>query len=448
MSTNETCKMNTFKIMKLIGQAPKELLDSTETGVLNSTETGVLMRMAVFGNKEGKNISPGVERISKTTKFCEKTIRATLKSLVKKEFLIICSDRKQGSRDKDCYEINIPLLQKITTPKNTYNKSYYNKPNLIIEPKKSCRFEVQEIFDYWQQILNRQSSKLDKKRYRQIARALESGFSVEALKKAIDGIKKSSFHMGNNDMGEIYNGLNIVFRDSGQIDKFISKIDGVNTLNKIEAMLFPEFADTCPSARQKDILLKLRDEPEINDTNEIYTNIPWIYKIPEVLEGNIVSCKRLDFFPQDKQKYLVYKVVQALDNHSSQILGYGSGGSSEFAASLNNTLSIWLNGLCDLTIAQIINGLLDVLNFNIEWQKGSPNSIMEFCAVCKRTRAVYDEFKVPNNYKQIERNKGQPSKILNEIIKKCLPLSKHYPSNQQKESPFTLRKEPETNEHG
>ena len=430
---NETYKMNTLKIMKLICQAPKELLDSTETGVLNSTETGVLMRMAVFGNKEGKNISPGIEKLSKTTKFCEKTIRTTLKSLVKKEFLI-CPDRKQGSRDKDCYEINIRLLQEITTPKNTYNKSYYNKKNSIIKPKKSWQFEVEEVFCYWQQVLNRQSSKLDKKRTWQIERSLELGYSVEDLKKAIDGIKKSSFHMGNNEGGEIYDGLNNVFRDSNQIDKFISIIDQVNTLNKMEAMLFPEFADTCLATQQKNILLNLRGEPEINDRNEIYIKIPWVYKMPFVWDQDRLSLNRLMSLPKDNQGKLIAACIITMSKH--------------FLQSIDHSHSdTWISGLCDSTIAQIINGLLDILNLKTEYLKWPPKSVMEFYDVCKRPRAAYDESKVPNNYKQIEMNKAQQSKILTEIIKKCSSLSKHYPSNQQKESIFTLRKEPETNEH-
>lgn len=110
MSTDETYKMNTFKIMNLIGDAPKELLDSTETAVL--------MMMTLFGDSEGKNINPGNELISSETKFSDRIIRKKLNSLVKKKVLVKSSIRRQGSDDKDCYEINIPLLQKIILKKS------------------------------------------------------------------------------------------------------------------------------------------------------------------------------------------------------------------------------------------------------------------------------------------------------------------------------------------
>lgn len=116
--------MNSFEICRLIGDAPK--------GFLSAPETCLLTRMALFGNAEGKNIYPGIKELTRQTKYSDRTVRRALESLQLKEVVVKRFIRRQGTHSKDCYEINIPLLQERKIPKNKYNR-----PNLITEPMES-----------------------------------------------------------------------------------------------------------------------------------------------------------------------------------------------------------------------------------------------------------------------------------------------------------------------
>ena len=135
--------MNTFEIVRLIGEAPKEFL--------NFTETSLLTRLAIFGNREGKNINPGIKVLLKQTKLSRMPLIKALGSLVKKEFLTVCHDRSRGSWDKSCYDINVPLLQKIslTNNKSSIIKSYEDKLKSIkspaSEPKNYSQSSISEI---------------------------------------------------------------------------------------------------------------------------------------------------------------------------------------------------------------------------------------------------------------------------------------------------------------
>lgn len=118
--------MNTFEIVRLIGDVPKELL--------NFTETSLLTRMAIFGNKEGKNIDPGIKELMRQTKISRRSLMRALGSLVKKGFLVLCCGRQMGIWDKTCYDINVFLLQKVRVDNNEGNKSYITKLNLSKKP--------------------------------------------------------------------------------------------------------------------------------------------------------------------------------------------------------------------------------------------------------------------------------------------------------------------------
>ncbi len=166
--------------------------------------------------------------------------------------------------------------------------------------------------------------------------------------------------------------------------------------------------------------------------SEKYKKIPWIYEIHEVFENNFISRLRLDSFPENVQRFLVYKVLHALSKYFSQIPDHYSEISisdidnpKKIVDSLNNTLPTWLSGLCDTTIEQIISGLLDILNLKTEYQKWPPKSVMEFYAVCKKNRPPYYEIIQSNNFKQIscdndlswEMSKNIATKNLSNIFK-------------------------------
>ena len=92
-----------------------------------------------------------------------------------------------------------------------------------------------EVFRYWQHVLNHPRAKLDDNRKKIITRALKN-YSVEDLKKAIDGCSLTPHNMGDNDSGAIYDGIDLILRDASQIDRFMANSDNPPTGGRIKTM--------------------------------------------------------------------------------------------------------------------------------------------------------------------------------------------------------------------
>lgn len=85
---------------------------------------------------------------------------------------------------------------------------------------------VQEVFAYWQEIMQSPRSVLDDKRRKAIKTALRNGHSAEDLRRAIRGCSKTPHNMGHNDRREKYNGIELILRSADQIDRFIANDTG------------------------------------------------------------------------------------------------------------------------------------------------------------------------------------------------------------------------------
>lgn len=81
--------------------------------------------------------------------------------------------------------------------------------------------EVNELFQYWQKVLEHPRAKLDNKRKRKIEAALRLGYAMDELKQAIDGCTKDPFSMGQNERGQKFDDIELILRDASHIDKFI-----------------------------------------------------------------------------------------------------------------------------------------------------------------------------------------------------------------------------------
>lgn len=86
---------------------------------------------------------------------------------------------------------------------------------------------IDEIFKYWQQVMNHPKAKLDTKRARRILAALKLGFTVEQLKKAIDGCAVTPHNMGSNKQGKKYDDIELICRDASHIERFIQNADDI-----------------------------------------------------------------------------------------------------------------------------------------------------------------------------------------------------------------------------
>lgn len=81
--------------------------------------------------------------------------------------------------------------------------------------------EVIDVFRCWQRTLGHPQAQLDAKRRKMIRRAFASGYNVTQLFEAIKGCSQTPHNMGENEQGQRYDGLHIIFRDADQIDRFI-----------------------------------------------------------------------------------------------------------------------------------------------------------------------------------------------------------------------------------
>jgi hypothetical protein len=79
---------------------------------------------------------------------------------------------------------------------------------------------VEEIFEAWKEKLKHPKAKLDVKRRALIEKALRD-YSDSDIIQAFDGCSKTPHNMGDNDRGEVYDGLHIILRDSEQIERFM-----------------------------------------------------------------------------------------------------------------------------------------------------------------------------------------------------------------------------------
>lgn len=69
---------------------------------------------------------------------------------------------------------------------------------------------VTQLFEHWQHTMNHPQAKLDKKRMRTIEQALKLGYTVPALKQAIDGCKNTPYNMGENDRKQLYDDIGLI----------------------------------------------------------------------------------------------------------------------------------------------------------------------------------------------------------------------------------------------
>lgn len=100
-------------------------------------------------------------------------------------------------------------------------------PSPFPSPERKTEGEVEAVFLHWQSVLGKQKAKLDEKRRATIAKMLAAGYTVEDLKRAVDGCKASEWHQGKNDRGKVYDSLTLICRDAEHVDAFMEQAQPV-----------------------------------------------------------------------------------------------------------------------------------------------------------------------------------------------------------------------------
>ena len=79
------------------------------------------------------------------------------------------------------------------------------------------------IFEHWKTVMKHPGADLSPERIKKIRARLNDGHSYEQCIKAINGCANSSYHMGNNDTGTVYDSIDLIFRNASKIEQFINR---------------------------------------------------------------------------------------------------------------------------------------------------------------------------------------------------------------------------------
>lgn len=105
-------------------------------------------------------------------------------------------------------------------PLTTNQEPLTNKVKPAVPPE-GVTDDVREVFAYWQGQRGHERAKLDDKRKKAIKARLKDGYTVGDLFNAIDGISRSTYHMGQNDSRAVYDDIELICRTAVNVDKFI-----------------------------------------------------------------------------------------------------------------------------------------------------------------------------------------------------------------------------------
>lgn len=81
--------------------------------------------------------------------------------------------------------------------------------------------QVRTVFEYWKQVTKHERSHLDSKRARLIADRLADGYTPDDLMLACFGCAHSRFHQGENDRRQVYDSIELIFRNADKLDAFM-----------------------------------------------------------------------------------------------------------------------------------------------------------------------------------------------------------------------------------
>lgn len=137
---------------------------------------------------------------------------------LKKEGMITTQKTTRGMRLNVLRYHNYQIPQ--PTQSNTENKTQARRKQHYIKRIKECKKEdINHVFAYWQKTFDHSRAKLTQDRKTKIAARLRD-YSLDDLKRTIDGCKASAYHMGENDQGKVYDTIELLFRNGDKVESF------------------------------------------------------------------------------------------------------------------------------------------------------------------------------------------------------------------------------------
>jgi hypothetical protein len=151
------------------------------------------------------------------------------------------AERQARFKDKQKPETNNgsvtgTVTPRLQTPHISLNQNFEEEAIKREEKKKKdmCSPDILRVFTFWQTRLNHPKALLTNDRKGVIAARLKDGYSVEDLEKAIEGCRSSSYHMGQNDQGQIYDSIGLILRNGSKVEQFIGYAESKNNGTSIQ----------------------------------------------------------------------------------------------------------------------------------------------------------------------------------------------------------------------
>jgi uncharacterized phage protein (TIGR02220 family) len=126
----------------------------------------------------------------------------------------------------DNQETSPSIVEKLDHPlkdQKTYSEDLDKNKKPLDSPAHAAS-PVRVVFEYWQEKFQHPQAKLTPERERVIRARLKDGYTVEEIKRAIDGCHSSPFHMGQNESNKIHDGLDLICRNGSKLESFMSLV--------------------------------------------------------------------------------------------------------------------------------------------------------------------------------------------------------------------------------
>lgn len=91
---------------------------------------------------------------------------------------------------------------------------------------KDTKKEEDEIFVYWRTAAGKSKATFTPQRRQKLRARLREGYSVAAIKRAIDFICTDPFHTGDNESGKSYVDLELICRNATKLEQYIDRGGG------------------------------------------------------------------------------------------------------------------------------------------------------------------------------------------------------------------------------
>jgi hypothetical protein len=171
-------------------------------------------------------IRTAIKKLEVTSELASKS-QARCRMITVLKYNLYQSDDKQVSSEiAGSSQADRKLVATDKNEKNEKNEKEVNKEPM--SPKGDDL--AQQVFDYWCSIFNKTTSTqfTPKRRSSVIKRLID--YSLEDIKSAIDGCSRSTYHMGKNDTGAIYNDLELICRNGEKLEQFMTNYNNLPIL--------------------------------------------------------------------------------------------------------------------------------------------------------------------------------------------------------------------------